>query len=110
MKPLVPANLARDWQSDEPDVQIIGNLPFSIASPLLIMLLKQISEKSELFSYGRIPMTFVFQKEVGQRLIAQPYTADYSRLSIMAQYLCNVRLKFLITGIYAHVFEILAIT
>ena len=44
-------------------------------------------------------MTFAFQKEVCERLVGKPNTDQYSRVSILAQYLCDVRLKFVIPGI-----------
>jgi dimethyladenosine transferase 1 len=65
----------------------------------LFKYLKQISTKSDVFKLGRVPMTFAFQKEVCERLVGKPNTEQYSRISILAQYLCDVRLKFVIPGI-----------
>lgn len=47
-------------------VHIMGNLPFNIASPLLLQWLHQQSSKEGLFGIGSdIWMTLMFQKEVG---------------------------------------------
>ena len=54
--------------------------------------------KDGIFNFGRVPMTFALQKEVCQRLIAGPNSPDYSRPSIMAKYLCDVKLLFTISG------------
>ena len=33
----------------------------------------------------------MFQKEVAERLIAKPHNKKYSKLSVMAQYCCNIK-------------------
>jgi len=65
---------------------ILANLPYNIATPLLLQWLKQ----SEDFKH----MTLMFQKEVAQRLIAAPGTKAYGRLSVIAGWRCNVRTLF----------------
>ncbi|MBN9343016.1 MAG: 16S rRNA (adenine(1518)-N(6)/adenine(1519)-N(6))-dimethyltransferase [Caedibacter sp. 38-128] len=57
--------------------KIIANLPYNVATPLLIQWLKQ----ADTFS----SMTLMFQKEVAERITAQPGSKDYGRLSIMCQ-------------------------
>jgi len=39
-------------------------------------------------------MVLMFQKEVVDRLAAQPRTKDYGRLSVLAQHVCQVRRLF----------------
>lgn len=75
-----------------PDVQraLIANLPYNIATPLLLRWLGQIRQDMNSFSF----MMLMFQKEVAMRLVAQPGTKEYGRLSIMAQWLCNVHRVF----------------
>ena len=66
--------------------RIVANLPYNVATPLLIKWLARI----ELFT-GLILM---FQKEVADRLTALPRTDAYGRLSIMAQWRTRPRALF----------------
>ena len=59
------------------DLRVVGNLPYNISSPLLFHL-------AEFASHIR-DMHFMLQKEVVDRMAAQPDTADYGRLSVMLQ-------------------------
>ncbi len=65
---------------------IVANLPYNVATPLLIGWLRQITDFAGL--------TLMFQKEVAQRLTAHPCTKDYGRLSVIVQWLCAVRREF----------------
>lgn len=60
--------------------QIIANLPYNIATPLLIRWLRQAA------AFER--MTLMFQLEVGERICALPDTPAYGRLSVLAQWVC----------------------
>jgi 16S rRNA (adenine1518-N6/adenine1519-N6)-dimethyltransferase len=62
---------------------LIANLPYNIATPLLIGWLKQIEEWRSL--------TLMFQAEVVDRLAAAPGTPAYGRLSVIAQFCCHVK-------------------
>ena len=62
--------------------RIIGNLPYNISTPLIIKLLR-ISDNIK-------DMTFLLQKEVVDRLAAKPNNRQYGRLSIIAQYYCEI--------------------
>ena len=54
------------WDSmHDPQIRIIGNLPFNVSTVLLIKWLRHIAERKGAFSFGRIPMLLTFQKEVG---------------------------------------------
>lgn len=66
--------------------QIVANLPYNIASPLLIGWLRQAA------AWER--MTLMFQQEVAERLCAAPGTGAYGRLSVLAQFLCTVDFRF----------------
>ncbi len=65
--------------------QIVANLPYNIASPLLVGWLRQAA------SWER--MTLMFQQEVALRICAAPDTPDYGRLSVLAQFLCEAELR-----------------
>ena len=66
---------------------IVANLPYNIATPLLISWLRQIRLDKTAYD----SMTLMFQKEVADRLTARPNTKAYGRLSVLAQWLCDVR-------------------
>jgi len=59
-------------------LRVVGNLPYNISSPLLF----------HIASYsGRIAdMHFMLQNEVVERMVAEPSTAAFGRLSVMLQY------------------------
>jgi len=65
---------------------LVANLPYNIATPLLIGWLKQV----ELFD----SLTLMFQREVADRLAAAPSSGEYGRLSVIVQWLCDVEKKF----------------
>jgi 16S rRNA (adenine1518-N6/adenine1519-N6)-dimethyltransferase len=65
---------------------VAANLPYNIASPLLVGWLKTLP----LFD----SLTLMFQKEVAERIVAQPRTKDYGRLSVLAQWLCRAEKVF----------------
>lgn len=61
-------------------LRVVGNLPYNISTPLLFHLLS--------FHSLIVDMHFMLQKEVVDRLIAEPDSSDYGRLSVMLQYHC----------------------
>jgi len=67
-------------------LRVVGNLPYNISTPLLFHLL----------SYEGLirDMHFMLQKEVVDRMAAEPGSKDYGRLSIMCQYHCEVEFLF----------------
>ncbi len=73
-------------QDHNDKLRVIGNLPYNISTPLIFHLLEQ---------SGCIrDMHFMLQKEVVNRLAAEPGSGDYGRLSIMVQYRCHVEKLF----------------
>lgn len=70
--------------------RIVANLPYNIATPLLIGWLRQMRTDPNAFE----SLTLMFQREVADRLVAQPKTKAYGRLSILAQWLCRIERKF----------------
>ncbi len=63
-------------------LRIFGNLPYNISTPLMFHLFKYVDCIQD--------MHFMLQKEVVNRLAAQPGNKDYGRLSVMTQYYCQV--------------------
>lgn len=63
-------------------LRVFGNLPYNISTPLMF----------HLFSYAEkiLDMHFMLQKEVVNRLAAKAGEKNYGRLSVMAQYHCQV--------------------
>lgn len=66
----------------EDSVRVFGNLPYNISTPLIFHLLT--------FHDLIKDMHFMLQKEVVKRLCAAPNSKAYGRLTIMAQYYCQV--------------------
>jgi 16S rRNA (adenine1518-N6/adenine1519-N6)-dimethyltransferase len=60
------------------DLRVVGNLPYNISTPLLFHLAG--------FAASVCDMHFMLQKEVVDRMVADPGTADFGRLSVMLQY------------------------
>lgn len=74
----------------KPPRAIVANLPYNIATPLLVGWLRQIRENPQAYR----SMTLMFQREVAERLCAAPGSKTYGRLSILAQWLCEVKMVF----------------
>src|SRR6185312_7596114 len=66
--------------------RIVANLPYNVATPLLIGWLRTIRSFESL--------TLMFQKEVADRLAAPPGSAAYGRLSVIAQRQARVKALF----------------
>ena len=75
-----------DYGQISNNLRIVGNLPYNISSPLLFHLL---SSKNQI-----IDMTFMLQKEVADRIIANHGNKTYGRLSVMMQTFFEVELMF----------------
>jgi len=58
--------------------KVVGNLPYNISSPLLISMLYQSKQVSQ--------MIFMLQKEVVKRICAEPGEKLFGRLSVMLQH------------------------
>lgn len=67
-------------------LRVIGNLPYNISTPLLFHLLENTQSIQD--------MHFMLQKEVVDRICAQPGSKTYGRLSVMMQYYCETEFLF----------------
>ncbi|MWP47218.1 16S rRNA (adenine(1518)-N(6)/adenine(1519)-N(6))-dimethyltransferase RsmA [Gilliamella sp. Pas-s27] len=63
-------------------LRVFGNLPYNISTPLVFHLFEHANIISD--------MHFMLQKEVVTRLVAAPNSKNYGRLSVMAQYYCQI--------------------
>lgn len=66
-----------DFAALGPRLRVVGNLPYNISTPLLFHLLEAADQV--------IDQHFMLQREVIDRMVAQPGSSDYSRLSVMLQ-------------------------
>ena len=70
--------LAFDFASIGKDLRLVGNLPYNISTPLLFHLAEYVDVVHD--------MHFMLQKEVVERMVAEPGNADFGRMSVMLQY------------------------
>src|SRR5512134_3325513 len=59
-------------------LRVVGNLPYNVSTPILFRIAALEDRIRD--------CTFLLQKEVVDRMVARPATADYGRLSVMLQY------------------------
>jgi len=69
--------------------RVVANLPYNIATPLIIGWLSE-----ELWPPWFDKLVVMVQREVADRLVAEPGTADYGRLTVFTQYRARARLLF----------------
>jgi 16S rRNA (adenine1518-N6/adenine1519-N6)-dimethyltransferase len=64
-------------------LSVVANLPYNIGTPLLVRWLDRLERLERL--------TLMFQREVAARIAAPPGSRVYGRLSVLVQWLCEVR-------------------
>jgi 16S rRNA (adenine1518-N6/adenine1519-N6)-dimethyltransferase len=67
-----------DFASLDAPLRVVGNLPYNVSSPILFRMADVADRVKD--------CVFMLQKEVVERMVADPDTADYGRLSVMLQY------------------------
>lgn len=67
-------------------MRLVGNLPYNISTPLLFHLFSQLNCIKD--------MHFMLQKEVVNRMGADPGSKAYGKLSVIVQYYCQVEKLF----------------
>ena len=66
---------------DEQSVKLVANLPYYVTTPIIVKLLKD--------RYNFKSLTIMIQKEVAERINAEPNCKEYGSLSVLVQYYCN---------------------
>jgi 16S rRNA (adenine1518-N6/adenine1519-N6)-dimethyltransferase len=67
-----------DFTSLPAPLRVVGNLPYNVSTPILFRIAALDDRIRD--------CTFLLQKEVVDRMVAAPATAEYGRLSVMLQY------------------------
>lgn len=65
----------------ENNVKLVANLPYYVTTPIIVKLLKE--------GYNFKSLTIMIQKEVAERINADPNCKEYGALSVLVQYYCN---------------------
>lgn len=71
-------------------LRVVGNLPYNISTPLLFHLVTYTRQVKD--------MHFMLQKEVVERMVAEPDTSEYGRLSVMLQHRFSMEMLFIVPG------------
>ncbi len=69
-------------------LRVVGNLPYNISTPILFHLLDHVAVVKD--------QHFMLQKEVVERMVAAPSTANYGRLSVMLQWRYDMEMVLLV--------------
>lgn len=70
-----------------PPIRVVANLPYNVGTELLVRWLTPAHWPPFWQS-----LTLMFQREVAERIVAQPGSKAYGRLSILAQWRCEARI------------------
>jgi 16S rRNA (adenine1518-N6/adenine1519-N6)-dimethyltransferase len=78
-------DLPHVMRDERKPIRVIGNLPYNVASPILFRLLDGAED-------GRLlrDATLMLQREVADRLLAEPGSDDYGAMAIQVQLLADV--------------------
>jgi len=68
--------------------KVVANLPYYISTPLVMHLLTT--------GFDVKKLVLMVQKEVAQRMAAQPGTPEYGSLTVAVQYFCDCKVKFIV--------------
>jgi len=79
----------RPMLGDASSARIVANLPYNIATPLLIGWLT-----AEPWPPWYDAMVLMFQREVAERIVAAPGSKHYGRLAVLANWRCETRMLF----------------
>lgn len=63
-------------------IRLVGNLPYNISTEIMLWAFDSLKQLED--------MHFMFQKEFGERLSAEPNNKSYGRISVLTQYLTEL--------------------
>ena len=63
-------------------IRLVGNLPYNISTEIMLWAFDGLKQLED--------MHFMFQKEFGERLSAEPNNKSYGRISVLTQYLTEL--------------------
>lgn len=69
---------------EEKHVKLVANLPYYVTTPIIVNLLKN--------KYNFKSLTIMIQKEVAERMDAEPNCKEYGSLSLLVQYYCDTKI------------------
>lgn len=72
-------------------VHIVANLPYNVGTTLLIRWLS-----TEAWPPWWASLTLMFQKEVAERIVAQPDSDHYGRLAVLSQWRARTKIAFIV--------------
>lgn len=81
--------ISRHFENTQAPLKLVANLPYYITTPILMQVLKSGIQFDAI--------VVMMQKEVADRLSAEPGTKDYGSLSLAVQYRMNAQLAFTVS-------------
>lgn len=81
--------LAKHFETMDAPLKLVANLPYYITTPILMQVLQS--------GIAFDNIVVMMQKEVADRLSAEPGTKDYGSLSLAVQYRMNAKLAFTVS-------------
>ncbi|MEQ8154000.1 MAG: 16S rRNA (adenine(1518)-N(6)/adenine(1519)-N(6))-dimethyltransferase RsmA [Clostridiaceae bacterium] len=69
---------------EEKSVKLVANLPYYVTTPIIARILNE--------GYNFKSLTIMIQKEVAERINADPDTKEYGALSVLVQYFCKTKI------------------
>jgi 16S rRNA (adenine1518-N6/adenine1519-N6)-dimethyltransferase len=90
--------MAVDVMAEMPEgaFKVVGNLPYNITSGVLFKFAGEMTNPDMTLRKRLKQLTFMVQKEVGERIVAQPGCKAYGPLSIALQYWFECQLEFFV--------------
>lgn len=77
-----------DWAAHlTPPIKVVANLPYNVGTELLVRWLTP-----KVWPPQWQSLTLMFQREVAERIVAQPGGKAYGRLAVLAQWRCSVKI------------------